>query len=399
MRGCAIQLAIAGLIVIPICVHAQDFKIAGREVQIHGFASQGFVHTDENNWLTMETSDFGSGEFTDFGANASSQVTDKFRIGAQLYDRNLGGLGKWHPELDWGYAQYKFKSWFGIRGGRVKTVLGLYTDTQDLDFLHPYALLPQSVYPIDLRDASIAHDGGDVFGDISLGTKYGKLSYTAYGGHHNVGPHNDGVAYLFKSDGITFGGIAGLQYGGDLRWQTPLKGLLVGASRESQNYTTLYTLNLPFGPVPVRAPDNADWTNQFYGEYSWKKLLVDSEFRRAWHDNGVRNVNEFQVNIHAWCVAGAYRIAKHLQLASYYSYYWAGFPLALLEPAGTGHTYDKVVTARVDINRFLSLKIEDHFMAGVGLPGEYPDGFYPVNNPQGFKPDTNALVVKTAIHF
>jgi len=42
---------------------AQDFKLFDRDVQIHGFASQGFVHTNENNWLTMYTSTFGSGEF------------------------------------------------------------------------------------------------------------------------------------------------------------------------------------------------------------------------------------------------------------------------------------------------------------------------------------------------
>lgn len=386
------------LVLAPLCVRAQSFTLDGREVQIHGFASQGFVHTDNNNWLTMQTSNFGSGEFSDFGANASMQVTDQLHVGAQLYDRNLGGLGKWYPEFDWGYAQYKFKPWFGIRGGRVKTVVGLYNDTQDLDFLHPWALLPQSIYPIDVRDFTIAHDGGDLFGDIRLGSKLGTLSYTAYGGHHSVSSRG-GYGYLLKSDGITFGSTAGPIYGGDLRLQTPLKGLLVGASRENQAYTSVYTVNLPSGPVPVRGSDNADWTNQFYGEYTWKKLLFDAEFRRAWDDNGVKNVSEFQVNIHAWYIGGAYRIVKRLQLASYYSHYGVAFPLADLEPAGTGRINDKVVTGRVDINRFFTLKIEGHFMAGVGLPGDYPDGFYLVNNPQGLKPDTNALVVKGGFNF
>jgi hypothetical protein len=394
----AVRMYLFCLILAPLCLRAQDFKIDGREVQIHGFASQGFVHTDENNWLTMQTSNVGSGEFSDFGVNASMQVTDKFRIGAQLYDHNLGGLGNWQPGLDWAYAQYKFKPWLGVRVGRVKTVLGLYTDTQDLDFLHPYALLPQSIYPIDLRDTTLAHDGGDVFGDIRLGAKSGTLSYTAYGGHHSLSAHS-GYAYLFASDGITFGSASGLQYGGDLRWETPLKGLLVGASHENQDSTYLYTVNLPSGPIPIRTSDKADWTNQFYGEYSWKKLLVDTEFRRTWDDNGVTNVSEIQVNIHAWYIGGAYRIVKRVQLASYYSHYWIGFPLADVEPAGSGHINDKVVTGRVDINRFFSLKIEGHFMAGAGLPGDYPDGFYLVNNPQGLKPETNALVVKGGFNF
>ncbi len=381
----------------PTALQAQEFKLLDHTVQVHGFASQGFVYTGGNNWLTMNTGS-GSAGWTDFGINMSTQITDRLRIGAQGYDRNLGQLGQYHPSLDWAVADYRFESWFGVRGGRVKTVLGLYTDTQDLDFLHPWALLPQSIYPVDVRDFTIAHDGGDLFGDIRPGGKLGTLSYTAYGGHHSVGSHS-GYAYLLKSDDLTFGSVAGLQYGGDLRWETPLHGLLVGASRENQAYTSVYTVNLPYGPVPVRGSDNADWINQFYGQYSRKKLQVDAEFRRAWDDNGTKNISEFQVNIHA-CYAGvAYRIVKRVQLASYYSHYWIGFPLAAVEPAATGHLDDKVVTGRVDVTRFFSLKIEGHFMAGVGLPGDYPDGFYLGNNPRGLTANTNALVVKTGINF
>ena len=87
------------LCAVPLCLLAQDFTLFDRQVQIHGFASQGFVHTDDNNWLTMNTSNVGSGEFTDFGANASTQITDKFRVGAQIYDRNLGNSDAGIPRL------------------------------------------------------------------------------------------------------------------------------------------------------------------------------------------------------------------------------------------------------------------------------------------------------------
>lgn len=62
------------------------------------------------------------------------------------------------------------------------------------------------------------------------------------------------------------------------------------------------------------------------------------------------------------------------------------------------HVYDKVVAARVDLNRFLYLKVEGRFMDGYGI-GSYPDGFYPQQNPTGFKPTTKALVAKTGFHF
>jgi hypothetical protein len=133
--------------------------------------------------------------------NMSSQITDKLRIGAQGYDRNLGQLGQYHPSLDWAVVDYRFKSWFGVRGGKVKTTLGLYTDTQDEDFLRVFALLPQSVYPTDLRDATIAHLGGDIYGDtVSLRHKLGDLSYTAYAGHRSDSIYS-GYPYYLSSLG------------------------------------------------------------------------------------------------------------------------------------------------------------------------------------------------------
>jgi hypothetical protein len=375
-------------------MQAQDFKLFDRDVQIHGFASQGFVHTSDNNWLTMNTSGFGSGEFTDFGANASTQITDKFRIGAQLYDRNLGGLGRWHPTLDWALATYKFTPWFGIRGGKVKTVMGLYNDTQDLDFLHTFALLPQSVYPTDLRDVTLAHTGGDIFGDISVGKRCGTLSYTAYAGHRNDSPYG-GFAYLVNSDGGTFNSFAGLQYGGDLRWATPLKGLLVGASRMNEDLT----LDFLIGGTDFRLNSSSDWTNQYYGQYSRNKLVVDAEYRRYWTDLGTQGVSMIEEDVRGWYVAGSYHVAKRVQVGSYFSHYWLNYPISGLLSSGTGHDYDKAITVRFDPNRFTNIKVEGHFMDGYGLPDQYPNGFYAANNPQGFKPNTNALVIKAGVHF
>ena len=130
---------------VPGALQAQfNFDVEGRQVQVHSFASQGFIYSNQNNYLTMDTSK-GSFSLTDFGFNAATQVTDKFRVGAQLYDRNVGKLGNWRPVLDWGLGDYRFKDWFGVRGGKVKTVLGLYNDSQDLEFLHTWALMPQNV--------------------------------------------------------------------------------------------------------------------------------------------------------------------------------------------------------------------------------------------------------------
>ncbi len=92
----------AGLVFGCLCLsqlslQAQDFRLFDRTIQVHGFFSQGYVYTAENNWLTMTTRDEGSAGFTDMALNMSTGVTDKFRIGAQVYDYNLGQLGQYHP--------------------------------------------------------------------------------------------------------------------------------------------------------------------------------------------------------------------------------------------------------------------------------------------------------------
>jgi hypothetical protein len=308
MRRGIVPLALVCLCAGATMLRAQEFKLFDRKVQIHGFASQGFVYTDQNNWLTMHSS-HGSGAFTDFGVNVSTQITDKLRVGAQVYDRNLGNLGEWHPMLDWAFVDYRFKLWFGVRGGEVKTVLGLYNDTQDLDFLRTFALLPQSVYPTDLRDSTIAHRGGDIYGDISLRHGLGDLTYTVYGGHRSDSIYS-GYAYISSEFGVNKPHYGGLQYGGDLRWNSPLRGLLIGASRMNEDTSGKGTFANPAvspEPLPYSQASKAVWTNQFYSEYIWGRLQIDSEYRRYLYDIVInRNLLQTSIDTRGWYVSGSY---------------------------------------------------------------------------------------------
>lgn len=96
-------------IVIPAVLHAQfNFDLAGHQVQVHSFASQGFAYSNQNNYLTMKTSK-GSFAMTDVGVNVAVRLTDKFHVGAQFYDRNVGNLGQWELQLDWAMADYRWK--------------------------------------------------------------------------------------------------------------------------------------------------------------------------------------------------------------------------------------------------------------------------------------------------
>jgi hypothetical protein len=399
----------AALTAAPGLLHAQfDFKIADRMVQVHSFASQGFAYSNGNNWLTMKTTS-GSFNFIDVGANASVQITDRFRVGVQFYARDVGQLGKWHPSVDWAQADYRFHDWFGVRVGKVKTVFGLFNDVQDNDSLHTFALLPQSIYPTDLRDSTIAHLGGDVYGSVSL-KGFGSFSYTGFVGQRRDSLYG-GYPYLLQSVGIYLTGYTGLQYGGDLKWNTPLKELLVGASHMDEDPTGIGTFNanyvhLPGGTsVPYQETSIKTQTSQFYGQYSIGNLQVNAEYRRNWSDKKIYNgIFEMATDNRAWYVSGAYRICRHLELGSYYSRSVTGYLTTIPIPKDPGqsapnrHVYDKVVSARVDLTSFWSLKFEGHFMDGNGSRF-YPNGFYENNNSAGFQPNTNALVIRTGLTF
>jgi hypothetical protein len=387
---------------------AQEFTILNRTVEGHGFANQGFIYTNQNNWLTMDTT-AGSFQFTDMGFNLSSQLTPKVTAGGQIYTRNLGQLGGWHPSLDWAQVEFRPTIWLGFRAGKVKTVLGLYNDTQDLDFANTYALLPQSMYPIDLRDAMIAHKGGDIYGQARLPRGHGMVEYTAYGGIRRDSMHS-GYPYLLTQFDTQLTSYGGPVYGGDLRWTDRTRRLLLGASRMNEDITgigiaaPLYS----YGPQgPYHEHSKHDWTNQFYGRYTRERWSLESEYRRYYRDQLLYMVDgpaEDANNIHGWYVGGSYRVSTWFEAGSYYSHYRDHDYSAVLStitppiPEPGTRDFDKVVTGKFSVGRFTTIKIEGHFMSGYA-DEPYPEGFYPQENPNGFQNTTNALVVRTSFSF
>jgi len=401
-------ILVASLWIAPL-LHAQfSFTIGGRQAQVHSFLSQGFAYSNDNNYLTMQTSR-GSFAMTDVGVNASIQLTDRLRIGAQLYTRNIGNLGNWHPQVDWALADYRFKDWLGIRGGIVKTVFGLESDTQDMEFLHTFALLPQSVYPTDLRDALLHHRGGDLYGEIPL-RRFGSLAYTVYAGQREDS-RCGGYPYLLSGTGGHLTSYGGLQVGEDLRWTTPLAGLLIGASHmgaevQGKGYWDLTAVGMS-SAMPYEEHSNRDWTNQFYGQYARGNLRLAAEYRRYWRDQVIFNdMWEVTTDVRGWYASAAYRLSKRVELGTYYSRWmvswWHTLPGLVQAPTQGSpdrHLYDKVVTARFDLNRHWNVKIEGHFMDGYGGVWTYPSGFYSADNTQGLKPQTNLLLLRTGWSF
>ena len=376
---------------VPGAAYAQQFNVGNVPLQVHGFMSQGFAKSNENNFLTMKTSD-GSGALTDGGANVSAQLTKKLRAGVQFYMRNVGDLGNARFEIDWGYADYRFESWLGVRGGKVKTVMGLYNDVQDIDFLHTWALLPQSMYPVDLRGSTIGHIGGDVYGLVSLHSG-GELGYTAYAGKRPEDPEG-GYAYGLSTFNH-YDSYAGNQQGGDLRWTTPVRGMLVGASYLQQQIVGTGTNILRHSAH--REESKKDQTFQIYGQFARRGFRLDVEGRRYVRDMWLVELNRMIVGDNrGWYVSGAQRLNKYLEVGGYVSRY---VPNSKLDHnLANNHINDNVVTGRIDISRYFLVKVEGHFMDGYGAQDSIR-GFYSQNNPTGLKPKTNMLVLRTGVNF
>ena len=359
---------------------AQD--LAG--IGVHGFVSQGFLFSSRNNYLSMKSSD-GSPQWTDGAVSISDSLADNLRVGIQLHMYQLGEFGGSNVQVDWASGDYRVKDHFGIRAGKVKTVWGLFNDSQDVDAIFLWILLPQGSYSIDHKSFYLAHVGGDVYGDISLGKRTGKLHYDGYAGQATV-DLNDGYIKQFAESGLVFtSSLGGKTYGGDLQWETPLKGLTIGSSGNMQAVD---------GAAPagsIHSP--AKLVPSMYARFSRGKVYFAAEYDRIPIHATVTigsAVIPFVVDGRSWFVMGSYRLRKNVQLGSYYSHY-VNKSLDTTQPAN--YSKDWVVSGRYDFNAYVYAKIEGHFLHGTGL------GYYGSTNPNGLAPNSKMLAAKIGFSF
>jgi hypothetical protein len=221
---------LVGALAIALGAGTQGFAQCLEElnIQIHGYATQAFLYTTNNNLLTTHSSD-GSPAWTEVVLNVGVQPIPKLRIAVQGRYFLLGNYGPDSISLDWAAADYEADERFGARFGEVKTPNGLFNETQDIDPSYMWALLPQSIYPISSRNGSLAQYGGVVYGTFKLGAKLGKLEYRGWAGDRQISG-TDGYFLGQTESGLVLpNGIGGVIYGEALHWRTPLSGLMIGA--------------------------------------------------------------------------------------------------------------------------------------------------------------------------
>jgi len=360
-------------------LHAQD--IAG--IAVHGFVSQGFLFSSNNNYLSMKSSD-GSPQWTDAVVDISDPIAEKLLVGIQLRMYQLGQFGGSNVQVDWASGDYRVNDHFGIRAGKVKTVWGLFNDSQDVDPAFLWILLPQGSYSIDHKSFYLAHIGGDVYGEIPLGKRAGTLHYDGYAGQATV-DLNDGYIKQFADIGLLFtNSLGGKTYGGDLRWETPLSGLTIGSSADVQAVDG----TAPTGSIHV--PPTL--TPSMYAEFSRGKIYLAGEYDRIPISATVigSSVFPFIEDGRSWFAMGSYRLSKKVQVGSYYSHY-VNKAADTTQPAN--YSKDWVVSGRYDFNAYFYCKVEGHFLHGTAL------GYYTSTNPNGLAPTSKMLAAKIGFSF
>ena len=367
-------------------------------IQIHGYATQGFLYTTQNNILTTNSSN-GSPAWTEAVINISSQPIPKLRIGVQGRYFLLGNYGN-AVTLDWAAADYKANEKLGVRFGKVKTPIGLLNEIQDIDPAYLWSLLPQSIYPISSRNSILATYGGVVYGTVSL-QKAGKLEYRGWGGEDAIGA-GDGYFVTFREGGITFpNGASFVAYGSSLHWKTPLPGLMLGGTvnvSPKNSSPIVSTFVVPSGPgagTTITTPGNFQLARQntpyFFGRYEKDRLMVAAEYQRTVSNYTLQGLSPYAIpfDIRAWYAMGSYKLTSKLNAGVYTSQYFSR--KTALGPGR--YTKDWALSARYDFNQYLYAKAEQHFIDGTAI------GYDTSLNPNGLKPDTRLSILKIGVSF
>ncbi len=342
------------------------------EIAIHGFLSQGFMGTQDYDYLAQSAE--GTFQFSEMGINFSSVVGENLRIGSQIFARDLGTLGNNQIELDWAYGDYAWRDEFGFRAGKIKMPYGFYNETRDVDALRTAVLLPQGVYDQRFRDIMVAITGASIYGSTPW-TAAGSLDYQGFWGMTNLHPEGS-LGEVLNADGMfTVQSLDNRHAGGGaVVWNTPMDGLRLGAtfshvdwSYESALAEPLLAQLAPMGAQPievVRSKNTRFITNS--GELSHGNFQLAAE-HTLWLGDLANPFLGLKINREAWYGLASYRLNEWLEVGGYYSVFYADRDdkEGATQPiAHMGYQKDWTTSIRFDVNDFWTVKAEAHFIKG-----------------------------------
>jgi hypothetical protein len=354
-------------------------------VEVHAFASQGFILSKDNNYLSTDST-HGSFQFSEVGINFTKSLTDKLRMGMQLFAEDLGPSGDYKIRADWFYMDYRWRDWLGFRAGRVKIPFGLYNESSDIDQARVAVLLPQSVYPIENTNYLLAQTGAELYGYLKS-RSVGALEYRAYGGTIYLDLNTpSGSPETINSLNVPY--VAG----GRLMWETPVEGLRVGGSLQTLRLDASITAGTQ--TATLQAPVVL-WVGSV--EYAAGDLLLAAEYSRWIINEKTDNpalipVGPTVVSEHSYALA-AYRATRWLQPGVYYA---LQFPNIDQRQGRANYQHDVATTLRFDINEHWLFKLEGHYMFGTAGVDSTINGNTPLDQ---LSKSWGVLLVKTTAYF
>jgi hypothetical protein len=356
-------------------------------IQIHGYATQGFVYTTNNNIFTMNSSD-GSPAWTEAVVNVTSDPMPKLRVGVQARYFLMGNLGN-AITLDWASADYKVNDTFGVRFGKVKVPSGLFNEVQDIDPAYLWALLPSGNYQVTSRSFLLSDEGGVIYGTFPIGKKFGKFEYRAWGGE-NLIPSDDGYFIAFKNQGITLpNGIAQSTEGATIHLKSKF-GLLLGASEIRYN-GSLDSMTL--GSYSGHLTSTAFYLPHYFASYEHKKFMAAYEYSRTALSSGlvVPGIPVIHAAIDActWYAMASYKLTDKLTVGIYDDQFFNRS-----NPLGPNrYVKDWSFAGRYDFNQYLYAKVQQESVHGTS------QGYDSQENPGGLKPNTKLTILKVGVSF
>jgi len=361
-------------------------------IQIHGYATQGFLYTTNNNILTTTSSD-GSPAWTEAVINITSQPAPKLRVSMQGRYFLLGNYGN-AINLDYATADYTVNDRFGVRFGKVKTPSGLFNEIQDVDPAYNWALLPQSIYAITSRNSLLTLYGGVAYGTVNLGPKVGKFDYRGYSGQRILASSDGLFLSEVEAGKVLANGLSGAVNGFYLRWKSPLPGFSIGGAwTQSDQRVGVLTYKTYTGTETRSSIPQPE----YFTQYEKKKFMAAAEYvRKPYRETIVLPGNTPQtvatpIDQVGWYAMATYKVTEKLTVGAYDSQY---FSRAVARSAsGSRFSKDWVISTRYDFGQFLYAKAEQHFINGTALS-------YDANlNPGGLKPTTKLTILKVGVSF
>ncbi len=360
------------LLVIIITMVLPSQATCYENVDIHGFIAQGFLQSTENNFLA-ETKE-GTFQFNEMGINFSTDLGPKLRVGIQFFARDLGEIGNDEITLDWGYADYRWKKWLGLRVGKIKSPFGLYNESRDVDMLRTSIFLPQSVYSEPDRASVLASKGVGVYGKLDLHF-LGNLYYRGQVGVAEASK-DSGSAKTFEDRGfeVTEDFDMDLGYIAALDWQTPIGLRLLASGRKTGLH--IYA-DSSIGSVDYHITDIGAYFLSM--EFTWEDLIISAEYftmrsQYLFSASLLPSTIDGGLNTIGYYGGASYRFLDWFQMGFYYSEFFRNKDdksgdenvVSGIEQS-KAWSKDFALSLRFDINEYWIVKLEGHLIDGTGI--------------------------------